>query len=102
MSIFDDLPVHDNYNLSKAFAFLTETTQSCSESLLLDVRNNFRRDRIDSEDIVFLPPLPSLKQRDLPTEVELTNFSQDNTVRKRKNSTQSQEEQNLLSEFRVV
>lgn len=102
MSIFDDLPIHENYNISKAFVFLNETSQGPSESFLPEVRHNFRRDRIDSEDIVFLPPILSVIHRELTVDAELNNFSQDNTVRKRKNSMQSQEEQNLLSEFRVV
>ena len=102
MSIFDDLPIHENYNLSKAFVFLNETVQSNSDSFLQDMHQNYRRDRIDSEDIVFLPPKISPKFCELTVDAEINSLNQDNSLRKRKNSMQSQEEQNLLSEFRVV
>lgn len=102
-SIFDNLPIEESFNFSKAFVHMSDVSQQNSEQFYLDRRQTFRRDRIDSEDMVFLLPMPRSNRNEMMLEIEnQQNFQSENTTRKRKNSTQSVEESNCLAEFRVL
>jgi hypothetical protein len=103
VSVFDNLPNEETFNFAKAFAHISETTPQQTEQIYLDWRQNFRRERIDSEDLAVLFPMPSSNKNELAIDIENNhNMSNDNTNRKRKNSVQSVEETNCLAEFRVI
>lgn len=101
-SALDDLPIQDGFFMNKMLAFMSDANQPNIDRTENDWRLNFRRDRIDSEDLVCLIPSVHSRKNDFPIEIEnQINIQNESTSKKRKNSMQSTEELNCFTEFRV-
>lgn len=100
-SFFDDLPTHKDFASCVHYSLSRGVDEVVMEASGEHLEIFVRRERIDSEDIQLINPLFRPARQDFFLDVVAGCGFGESAARKRKNSTQSIDDPNLLKDFRV-